>query len=57
MGLFLILALVATAALAYFWPQDQLIAGVEGGEVIANLAFALIAVMLLASIIPRYRKL
>jgi len=56
MGLFLILALVAAAALAYFWPQDQLIAGVEGGEVIANLAFALIAVMLLASIIPRYRN-
>lgn len=56
MGLFLVLAVIAAAALAYFWPQDQLIAGAQAGEVFANLAFVLLAMVLLASIIPHYRN-
>jgi aspartyl protease family protein len=55
MGLFLVLAVIIAAALAYF-SQDQFIAGVEAGEVYANFAFALVAVVLLASLIPHYRN-
>lgn len=54
-GLLLFLGLIAAAALAFVWPQDAMIAGMEGGALIANVAYGLVAVALTASLVHRYR--
>ena len=56
MGLVLVITVVAAAALAYFWPEGETIAGVEGGAVIANAAYGLMALVMAASLLQRYRE-
>jgi aspartyl protease family protein len=55
MGLFLLLAVIAAGIVALLWPQDQLIAGVEAGDLITQSAFALVAVLLASSLLTQYR--
>jgi aspartyl protease family protein len=55
MGLLLLLAVIAAAALAVLLPGDRFIAGLQAGDFIAQAAYALIAVALLASLAHRYR--
>jgi len=55
MDLVLVIAVVAAAALAFFWPEGETIGGIEGGAVIANSVFGLMAVVMAASLLQRYR--
>ena len=55
MGLFLLLGLAAAALLAFVLPGDTMIAGMPGGELVAQAAFGLVAVGLAASLVHRYR--
>lgn len=55
MGLLLLLGVIAAAAIALAMPGDRLIAGMQGGDFVANAAYALIAVALIASLVHRYR--
>ena len=54
-GLFLLIALVAAAILAFALPEGTTIAGKEGGALVANLAYGLVAVALAGSLVHRYR--
>ena len=55
MGLVFVIAVVMAAALAFFWPEGQTIGGIEGGAVIAHSAYGLMAVVMAASLLQRYR--
>jgi aspartyl protease family protein len=54
-GLLLLIGVVAAAALAIFLPQDSMIGGAPANAVVAQVAFGLVAVSLLASLAHRYR--
>ena len=55
MGLLLLLGVAAVGALAFFWPADETIVGVEAGAVIANSVYGLMALAMAASLIQRYQ--
>ena len=55
LGFWLLLGVIAAAGLAVFLPMGSTIGGVESGSVIAQLAFGLVAVSLVASLAHRYR--
>jgi aspartyl protease family protein len=55
LGFWLLLGVLAAAALAILLPADATIGGVESGAVVAQLAFGLVAVSLIASLAHRYR--
>ena len=55
LGFFLLLGVIAAAILAFLMPHDALIGGAAGGDVIAQSAYALVAVALAASLLHRYR--
>jgi aspartyl protease family protein len=55
MGAFVAIALAVAFALALALPGDMTLANVQAGEFVANAAYGLIAVVLAASLIHRYR--
>lgn len=54
-GWLLLAALCAAAALALLLPRDTFIAGMQGGDFVANAAYGLVAVALAGSLLHRYR--
>lgn len=55
MRLVLLIAVIASAFLAWLLPQDLLVHGVPAGAIVARAAFVLVAVALTVSLAQRYR--